>query len=58
MHGNRLFSVLAGLIKGGVKISANEEVFPSKDRLNGEHLKDEVKKNIQNVKSKLGVKDE
>lgn len=58
LHGNRLFAVLAGIVKGGVDINVNEEVFPSEERLNGEHLSEDVKKVISKVKSKLGVKDE
>ena len=51
--GNRIFAAVKGLIDGGIKINANEEVFPSEDRLNGEHLKDEVKTVIQKVKTNL-----
>ena len=51
--GNRIFAAVKGLIDGGVKINANEEIFPSEDRLNGEHLKDEVKIMIQKVKTNL-----
>lgn len=58
IYGNRLFSVLAGIVQGGVDINVNEEVFPPQERLNGEHLKEEVKKNVEKVKLKLGVKDE
>ena len=58
LYGNRLFAVLAGIVEGGVDINVNEEVFPSEERLNGEHLNDDVKKNISKVKSKLGVKNE
>lgn len=53
ISGNRIFSVLAGLVKGGLNIPHDEKVFPSKERLNGEHLSEEVKKNIEKVKLKL-----
>ena len=44
--GNRIFAVVAGLVKGGLDIRASEEVFPSEDRLLGEHcaLKEMVAK--------------
>jgi large subunit ribosomal protein L18 len=56
--GGRLFSVIAGLVEGGLNIHANKEVFPSKERLMGEHLKPEVKKNVLEVKEKIGSKKE
>jgi len=51
--GCRIFAVVKGLIDGGLKISANEKVFPPKERLAGEHLKPETKQMIASVKSKL-----
>ena len=51
--GSRVFAVVKGLIEGGLDISANEEVFPSEERLSGEHLKENVKKIITKVKEKL-----
>jgi ribosomal protein L18 len=51
--GGRMFSVIAGLIDGGLKIRANEKVFPSKERLMGEHLDAKVKDMVAKVKSKL-----
>jgi large subunit ribosomal protein L18 len=44
--GGRIFSVVAGLVEGGLDIAANKKVFPSEDRLMGEHagLKDMVTK--------------
>jgi large subunit ribosomal protein L18 len=51
--GSRVFAVVKGLIDGGLDISANEEVFPSEERLNGEHLKPEVKDMIAKVKGGL-----
>jgi large subunit ribosomal protein L18 len=53
ISGSRIFAVVKGLIDGGLDISANEKAFPSEERLNGEHLKDDVSKMIKGVKSKL-----
>ncbi|MFH0808010.1 MAG: 50S ribosomal protein L18 [archaeon] len=46
LKGGRVFAVIAGLVEGGLDISANDKVFPSEDRLMGEHagLKDMVTK--------------
>jgi len=51
--GSRVFAVIKGLVDGGLDISANEKVFPSEERLNGEHLKSEVKEMIAKVKGRL-----
>jgi len=51
--GGRLSAVIKGLVDGGLKIRANEKMFPSEDRLNGEHLKEEVKKILAKVKEKI-----
>ena len=53
LKGSRVFAVVKGLIDGGLDIPANESVFPSEERLNGEHLKDEVKAMITKVKAVL-----
>jgi len=53
LKGSRVFAVVKGLIDGGLDISANEKVFPSEDRLNGEHLKPEVKAMVAKVKGAL-----
>jgi large subunit ribosomal protein L18 len=46
LAGCKMFAVVAGLVEGGLDISANEKVFPPKERLTGEHcgLKDLVEK--------------
>ncbi len=51
--GSRIFAVVKGLIDGGLDISADEKAFPSEERLNGEHLKPEVKAMIAKVKGGL-----
>ena len=51
--GGRVFAVVKGLIDGGLEINANESVFPSEERLNGEHLSEGVKTMIGKVKEKL-----
>ena len=53
ISGSRVFSVVKGLVDGHADISANEKAFPSKERLNGEHLKENVSKMIKEVKAKL-----
>lgn len=53
IDGNRMFAVVKGLADGGANINVNERVFPSEERINGEHLKDELKLMISKLKTKL-----
>jgi len=53
IRGSRIFAVVRGLIDGGLDISADESAFPSEESLNGEHLKDDLKKMIAKVKGEL-----
>ncbi len=52
-HGGRISAVVKGLLDGGLEIKANEKIFPSKERLEGEHLKKEVKDNLIKVKEQI-----
>lgn len=58
MNGNRFYASLKGLIDGKLKIPHGEKIFPSSERLNGEHQSQEIQKMIKEVKSKIGVKNE
>jgi len=53
LKGSRVFAVVKGLVDGGLKIPVNENVFPSEERLTGEHLKDELRSAIAKVKEDL-----
>ncbi len=53
LKGSRIFAVVKGLIDGGLEISANEKVFPSEERLLGEHLNPELKEIIVKVGESL-----
>lgn len=47
----RMAAALKGVIDAGVKVPANEETFPAKERINGEHLT--VKNDIPKMKSTI-----
>jgi large subunit ribosomal protein L18 len=51
--GSRVYAALKGLIDAGLEINANEKIFPSKERLEGSHLKPELKEMIKKVKEKV-----
>lgn len=52
LKGGRIFSAVAGLVEGGLDIPVNESVFPSEDRLMGEH--NDLKTMVEKVKG--GIK--
>jgi large subunit ribosomal protein L18 len=47
----RMAAALKGVIDAGLQVPANEETFPSEDRINGEHLT--VKNDIPKMKSTI-----
>ena len=49
----RMAAALKGVVDAGLEIPANDETFPSDDRINGEHLK--VKNDVKNIKSTIGT---
>jgi large subunit ribosomal protein L18 len=53
VSGSRVYAVLNGLYDGGAKIKVNKEVFPSKERINGEHLNEDTKKAFNKLLEKL-----
>tara|TARA_Y100001980_G_C14556384_1_gene347686 strand:+ start:9366 stop:9878 length:513 start_codon:yes stop_codon:yes gene_type:complete len=40
--GSRVFSALKGMIDAGLEVPCNELVFPSDERINGEHISDSL----------------
>ena len=53
LNGSRTYAVAKGLIEGGLDINVGEAAFPDDKRINGEHLKPEVKSMINKIKEKL-----
>lgn len=39
IKGNKIYSAIKGLVDGGLKIPVDEKMFPSDQRLKGEHIK-------------------
>ena len=52
ISGGRIYALVKGLVEGGLDINAGD-VMPSKERIEGEHLKPEVKMIIKKVQEKL-----
>lgn len=53
VHGSAIFSALMGAVEAGLKIPADTQVFPSKDRAAGKHIKGDVSANFDEVKKTI-----
>ncbi len=53
VRGSRVYAVLKGLVDAGVEIPHSEEVYPSEERIRGEHISEDVAKMFDEVKSKI-----
>lgn len=51
--GGRIYASVKGLIDGGIDIPASEEILPLENRIEGEHLKEGVKKEINKIKENI-----
>ena len=53
LPGSRIYSAAKGLIDGSLNVKVSKKVFPSEERLKGEHLKPELKKIVSKVRINL-----
>ncbi len=53
VHGSRVFASLKGAIDAGMKIPADERVFPKMDRISGKHINEDTVKNFTQVKGAI-----
>lgn len=51
--GGRIFAAIKGSIDGGMNVKAEEGVFPSGERLNGNHISESIAKDVEAVKTKI-----
>ncbi len=51
--GGRLFAALQGLVDSGLAVPHSPDVLPSKDRVRGAHIGEDIPKQFDAVKSKL-----
>ncbi len=52
-RGSRLFAAVKGIIDAGIKCPCDESVFPSEDRIKGEHLKIKPDVSVDEVREKI-----
>ncbi len=56
IYGNRNSATMKGLLDGGIDLNINEKIFPSKERLMGEHLSEDLKKELEKIVKKMESK--
>jgi large subunit ribosomal protein L18 len=52
--GNRAYAALKGMIDAGMDIPHSEDVLPSEERINGEHIGDGISKAVATTKKSIG----
>ncbi len=53
IKGSRIYSALKGVIDGGITIPSSEEVFPSEERIKGQHISEEITKDFEKTKEAI-----
>jgi large subunit ribosomal protein L18 len=53
--GSRIYAALKGVIDAGIDIPHSKDILPSEDRINGKHISEEISKQFDDVKKKIGV---
>lgn len=53
--GSRIYAALKGVVDSGVNVPHSAEILPSEDRISGKHISDEVAKQFEEVKKKIGA---
>jgi large subunit ribosomal protein L18 len=53
--GSRIYAALKGVLDAGIDIPHSKDILPSEDRINGKHISEEISKQFDDVKKKIGV---
>jgi large subunit ribosomal protein L18 len=51
--GNRVFAALKGMVDGGLSVPHNENIFPSDERLAGEHIDKSIAGAVEKTKTAI-----
>ena len=53
--GSRIYAALKGVLDAGVNVPHSKDILPSEDRISGKHISEEIAKQFDEVKKKIGV---
>jgi large subunit ribosomal protein L18 len=54
-RGSRLYAALKGVVDSGINVPHSKEILPSEERINGKHISEEIVKQFEDVKKKIGA---
>lgn len=52
--GSRIYAALKGVLDAGIKVPHSKEILPNEDRTKGVHISEELVKQFEDVKNKIG----
>jgi len=53
--GSRIYAALKGVLDAGINVPHSKDILPSEDRINGKHISEEVSKQFDDIKKKIGA---
>jgi len=53
--GSRLYAALKGVLDSGINVPHSKDILPSEERIRGSHISEELAKQFEDVKKKIGV---
>jgi large subunit ribosomal protein L18 len=53
--GSRIYAALKGILDSGIKVPHSKEILPSEERIRGKHISEDVVKQFEDIKKKIGV---
>lgn len=53
--GSRIYAALKGVLDSGINVPHSKDILPSDDRIKGKHISEEIIKQFEEVKNKIGV---
>jgi len=53
--GSRLYAALKGVVDSGISVQHSKDILPSDDRIRGKHISEEIERQFDEVKKKIGV---
>jgi large subunit ribosomal protein L18 len=53
--GSRIYAALKGVLDSGVNVPHSKDVLPSDDRIKGKHISEDMEKQFEDVKKKIGA---
>lgn len=53
-QGTIIYACLKGFVDSGINVPHDPKIFPSEERINGQHISEELRKDVESLKGKVG----